>query len=335
MNKTIGQLLDSRDEFFNWINSVSTALVALNAIVESGMLAGLGEEPATPEVLSAQTGIPADKLDRLLDFLVAHEIVEHLPDGRIARTPRVDAMEDAASSIQCVMIGSMAGGAQLYPALQQGKTPYELAHGKPVFAHLGANPELAAIFVDFMGFMTRRVEDFVFSQHEFEPFEVAMDVGGSHGGLLLSLLAHYPGTRGILFDLPEVAAQVADGVKAAPEGDRVEVVGGSFFEEVPQADLYLIKMILHDWDDAECVKILKTIRKAIPPGGRIAVIDYLLPEVPAPTEGLSLDLAMMIWDTGQERKLSEFEALFDASGFKLDRVSENPHGQSVIEAAPV
>jgi hypothetical protein len=128
---------------------------------------------------------------------------------------------------------------------------------------------------------------------------------------------------------------VADGIKAAPEGDRVEVVGGSFFEEVPKADLYLIKMILHDWDDAECVKILETIRKAIPLGGRIAVIDYLLPEVPTPTEGLSMDLAMMIWDTGQERKLSEFEALFAAAGFRLDRVSENPHGQSVIEAVPV
>ena len=114
----------------------------------------------------------------------------------------------------------------------------------------------------------------------------------------------------------------------------VQFVGGSFFDEVPKADLYLLKVILHDWSDAECIAIRRTIAKAIKSGGRITVIDDLLPEPPAPTGGLSTDLAMMISATGQERKLSEFEALFEAAGLRLDRVTENPNSQSVIEAVP-
>jgi hypothetical protein len=145
----------------------------------------------------------------------------------------------------------------------------------------------------------------------------------------------HPESRGVLFDLPEVTAMVADSVRAAAHGDRVEIVGGSFFESVPEADLYLLKMILHDWSDPECVKILESIRKAIRPGGRIAVIDHVKPETPRPHSANAMDIAMLVWDTGKERKRSEFEELFEASGFRLDRLTENANGPGVIEAVPV
>jgi len=334
MAKTIGQLLDDPDEFFFWLNTAWTSIAVLNAAIESGMLDALGDEPVALEELAGRLGLPSDKLARMVNFLAAHGLVELTGDGGVVQTPAMDRLRDAATSVQNTMISTLAGSV-LYPALRQGVTPFEMRFGKPVFEHFTDNPELATRFADFMGFMTRRIERFLFSRHEFKPFATAVDVGGSHGGLLLRLLAEHPEARGILFDLPHVAAQVAAAVRAAPQGDRVEVIGGSFFEAVPAADLYLLKMILHDWDDEECVAILRNIRKAIPPGGRIAVIDHLLPERPEPTEGLGIDLAMLVWDTGRERKLSEFEALFDASGFRLDRVTENPHRQSVMEAVPV
>jgi len=186
-----------------------------------------------------------------------------------------------------------------------------------------------------MQFGTRLVEQLMFNEHCFQPFHVAVDVGGNHGQLLLRLLEEFPESRGILFDLPEVIAQAAADIASVAQGERIKAVGGDFFAEVPAGDLYLLKQVLHDWDDEECVAILKNVRAAIAPRGRIAVIDHLLPEVPRPSAAQSYDVAMMIMTTGRERKYSEFEALFRAAGFRLDRLTGNPGAQVVIEAVPV
>ena len=116
---------------------------------------------------------------------------------------------------------------------------------------------------------------------------------------------------------------------------RVEVLGGSFFDGVPAADLYTLKQILHDWHDDECRQILHRIREAMHPGARVAVIDHVLADIPEPDESISTDIAMMVWDTGRERKLGDFAALFTSAGFRIDRLTANPNGHSVIEIVPV
>jgi hypothetical protein len=171
--------------------------------------------------------------------------------------------------------------------------------------------------------------------HPFQPFAAVADIGGSGGDLLLAVLEQYPGTRGILFDLPEVVERARPVIAASPLAERVEIVGGSFFERVPVADLYLLKQILHDWHDDECRQILGQIRAVIAPEGRVAVIDHLLGDVPAPDESQGTDIAMMLWDTGRERKRHEMEAVLVSSGFRVDRVTANPAGHSVVEAVPV
>jgi hypothetical protein len=155
------------------------------------------------------------------------------------------------------------------------------------------------------------------------------------GDFLLGVLAEYPGAKGILFDLPETVTMARTAIAASPLAGRVEIVGGSFFEEVPSADLYTLKQILHDWHDEECEQILGNIRRAINSGGRLAVMDHILNDTPAPDEAQGTDVAMMVWDTGRERKLADFERLFAATGFAIDRVTRNPGGHSVIEAVPV
>lgn len=334
MTFTIGHLLDDPADLFPWVNHAWTCLAVLKAASDSGLCAHLEDGPLSADELSAKIGWPVEKTNRIVAFLAAEAIVEVSEGGAISGTSRSRNLAQVASCIECSMIGIPAG-ARTDEALKQGLTPYQMEFGKPVFEHLADQPALAATFGDFMGYMTRRLEQFLFTQHDFAPFKVAADIGGSHGGLLLRLLADHRDARGILFDLPEVIARTGEAVLGAQHGDRVDIVGGSFFEAVPAADLYLLKMILHDWDDAECITILKNIRAEIAPDGRLAVIDHVLSESPIMTEGLSMDIAMMVWDTGRERKLSEFEALFNASGFKLDRVTENPSGQSVIEAVPV
>jgi hypothetical protein len=153
---------------------------------------------------------------------------------------------------------------------------------------------------------------------------------------MMALLRHYPDTRGIVFDLPETAEQAAATIAAAPVADRIEARGGDFFAAVPAGgDLYLLKQILHDWGDEDCVRILRSIRAAISERGRLAVIEYLLPDACEHHSGFAMDIHMMVLSTGRERTLSDYEALLEAAGFRLDRVTGNPRGQSVAEAIPV
>ena len=330
---TLGRYLDEPNEFFWWLNQSIASVIALNGALRSGLVDALDDEPATIQELSEASDIPAAPLERLVRFLAAEEVVALTPDGRVGHTSRSRRLPALKSAVACCVMGFEAG-IPLDAALRNGVTSYEYRFGKPVFDHLAEHPDTAAVFANFMAYLTTLVEEFVFSHHRFVPFDLAVDVGGSHGGLLLSLLARHRASRGIVFDLPDVAEMVADQISSAEHGDRVEVVGGDFFASVPTADLYLLKMILHDWNDAECIAILRSIRAAIAPGGRICVIDYVLPEPLRPHPGNAMDIAMLVWSTGRERRLCEFNSLFDAAGFAFARLTENPFGQSVIEAVP-
>ena len=186
-----------------------------------------------------------------------------------------------------------------------------------------------------MGLMTRRMERFIFSQHRFGPFATVADIGGSMGDFVLAMLREYPGTRGVLFDRPDVVELARPAIAASPMADRVDLVGGSFFDSVPAADLYTLKQILHDWDDHEATAILRCIRAHMNRAARVAIIDHVLGDVPEPTESLATDIAMMLWDTGRERRLGEFSALCAQAGFRIDRLTRNPNGHSVIEVVAV
>jgi ketosteroid isomerase-like protein len=330
---TVGDLLDHRDDLYDFVNRAILTLSALKAVVDADLCAHLGEEPVSVEALAERCGVPLDRMRRLVAYLLAEGVVEQGKGGVLA-TARSRRLLELAPVV-LVQSKSAEVGPFLHEGGLRGISAYEARFGKPVFAHLAEQPNLAESFARMMDYLTRRVERFVFTRHVFRPFRVAVDVGGSHGRLLLELLARHPESRGIVFDLPDTAARVAAGVRASPVGDRAEVVGGDFFVSVPAADLYLLKMILHDWDDQESIVILRRIREAIAPDGRIAVIDHLLPEVPAPDRGYLMDIAMMVWASGRERRLSEFEQLFAAAGFRLDRVTTNTAGPSVIEAVPV
>ena len=331
MHKTLGQTLADPASFYWQFKKPITALTVLYTVARAGLFARLGDVPVGLDELSVSCGIPPAQLQRLLDFLAAEEVVVLLPDGRVAGTAASRSLQGMDSLLVSLVHGFEAG-VPLLEALRSGCPWYELRFGKPVFQHFAEHPDMSAHFSGFMAFMSRLAEDFVFAQHRFAPFQLAVDIGGSHGGLLLNLLGRHPGTRGILFDLPEVTAMVAGAVTGAPQGERVTIMSGSFFDAVPAADLYLLKMILHDWSDAECVALLKNIRRAMNAGARIAVIDCVLPETPRADFANDFDIAMLVWTSGRERKLSEFVALFNAAGLTLERVTENPAGLSVVEA---
>ncbi|MCB2065150.1 MAG: hypothetical protein KDE15_00760 [Erythrobacter sp.] len=335
VTRALGDYFDSPDTLFHLMNSATATMTACNTLNQGGVIAALMEAPAAAGALAARCDLPADRVERLLAFLAGHGIVERSADGTYTATARTQVLHDASAYLASTEIGARAGSQLLASMRAEGKTAFELYYGQPVFAFFTGQPEVAARFGAFMGWMTCRVQRFLFAEHRFAPFGTVADIGGSMGDLLLAVLEEYPGTRGVLFDLPDTVELARPGIAASPLADRVEIVGGSFFDAVPPADLYTTKQILHDWSDEECVHILRNVRKAINPGGRLAVIDHIVSDPPAPDEAQSTDIAMMIWDTGHERRLAEFEALFAASGFRLERVSRNPSGHSVIEALPV
>jgi hypothetical protein len=334
VQRPIGQRLDDPDELFNWLHEVIIGIPAMQFAVRSGLSERLLESPRTLAGLARDLALPFDKLERVIAYLEAHELLAIDAERQVRATTRTARMHDWAGVWQQA-INTLAAGAELDAALRAGRTGFEQKFGRPVFEHFAEEPELAGRFAEFMAFMTARTADFVVTAHRFEPFAAVADIGGSSGALLLRVLEAYPDAKGVLFDLPGVIAQAAPTIESSAFADRIDLVGGSFFEQVPAADLYLLKQVLHDWTDEECLCILRTIRRSITSGGRLAVIDHLLAERPEPTEAQSTDLAMMIWATGRERKLGDFARLFADSGFELKRVSENPAGHSVIEAVPV
>jgi hypothetical protein len=332
--RPFGEYFDDPDCLFHWLNGAVFGVAVMNAVNRAGIADTLLAGPATVEQLAQRHELPLAGLSRMLDLLLAHGMIERSPDGSLRANSRTAAMADAAGFLANVETSSLAAS-KLLPALQQGCIPFELQFGAPVFEYFGNHPEQAAQFGIFMGFMTRRVTRFLFAHHRFAPFGTVADIGGSMGDLLTAILAEYPGTRGILFDLPEVVELARPAIAASQFADRVEIAGGSFFDSVPPADLYTLKQVLHDWSDTDCIRILGSIRASILPGGRLVVIDHILSDEPEPNEAQGTDIAMLVWATGRERRLAEFEALFASSGFEIVRLSRNSRGHSAIEVVPV
>jgi hypothetical protein len=335
MNKTIGDMLDHPQEFQSWLHDITAYQAVIHAIASTQFLDQWDAEPVSLEELSVRTKIDTTQLGRLINFLVSQGVLEMLADGAIAHTPRSRSLRSfrPATMVQRMALQS---GLHLGEAIRTGRTAFESCFGKPVFEYFTENPEQAAFFGERMSQITAQHEPLLLGQLRFPPFRLAVDIGGSHGTLLSGLLARYPEARGIVFDLPDVTEQAAQRLRAAPEGDRIDAVGGDFFQSVPAGgDLYLVKQILHNWSDGECIEILKSVREAINPDGRLVIIDRLLPETIAADPAFAFDILMMLWSTGQERKVSQVQGLLELARFKLDRVTRNHGRMSIVEAIPI
>jgi len=307
----------------------------LLAIAQTRLLDFLDAGPVTAQEIAGQGDFDADKVFRILRFLAAQQVIDLGEGGRFHHSARSRLLQQHASGLR--FLREAMGAAQgLSQCLKSDRSAFECNFGMPVFDYMAQHPEMARYFADLMKRTTAVMEAFVFARHRFEPFELAVDVGGSHGGLMMALLDRYPEARGVVFDLPHTAELAAGIMAQSSVADRIEARGGNFFEAVPAGgDLYLLKQILHDWNDDECIRILRSIRAAIRDRGRLALIEYLLPEAPEHHPGFVMDVHMMVLSTGRERTLSEYAALLGSAGFALDRVTENAKGLSVAEAIPV
>jgi hypothetical protein len=225
---------------------------------------------------------------------------------------------------------------QLLYAVQTGKTAAEKLRGAPFFDYLETDPELAKVFNDAMTGVSGLAIETLMPAYDFSDRRLIVDVGGGHGALLAAVLAQAQDASGVLFDLPSVVADAGPLLEAAGVSSRCTVTGGSFFDSVPEGgDAYLLKTIIHDWDEDSAIAILRSVRSAIVDGGKLLLIELVLPEGTPLHPGMLIDLEMLVTAGGRERTAAEYAELLARAGFRQTRVVPTAGPMSVVEAVPV
>jgi hypothetical protein len=294
--------------------------------------------PKSIEELADATHTHGPSMARLLRALTSLGIFAEDTTGRYRQTALSDTLRsDHPESIRptAMMLGAhfvwRPSGA-LEEAVRTGQPSFERVYGAPFFEYLGGHSEDAAIFNAAMSSSPDHLATII-GAVDFSKFERIVDVGGGHGLLLAGILSANPRLRGVLYDLPGVVAG-ASAVRQGPISQRCEIIGGDFFEGVPAGgDAYILKGIIHDWNDETASKILKNCRRAIRPGGTLLLAEAVLTPSTDPSRAL-MDMLMMVLTSGRERTESEFRSLLQEAGFSMLQVIQAP-GVSMIESRPV
>lgn len=222
--------------------------------------------------------------------------------------------------------------ANMLHSARTGGTAWKETYGEEVFDWFPKNSEASEIFNGCMSELSAGAAPAIVAAYDFSGIETLADIAGGHGFLISQILKANPEMKGILFDMEHVIAGAGETLRAFGVEDRVETVSGDFFAEVPEADAYIMKHIIHDWNDERAIKILQTIHRVIKPDGKLLLSEMVIPEGNDPHPGKMLDLEMLTSAGGVERTEAEYADLFERSGFRLNRIVPTMSPHSVIEA---
>jgi SAM-dependent methyltransferase len=298
----------------------------------------LVEKPRTVQDLAQVMAVDPRSLHRLLRALTSLGIFEETSTGTFRNTPQSDTLRhdvSGSTGAWVLLLGApfnwkLWGG--LEDAVRTGSPASYHVFGKSFWEHLAENPGDAAVFNGAMSAGSQMIAADTVKAYDFSIFQKIVDVGGGQGELLHAILAAAPQLRGVLYDLPEVVAN-ARVLQSSDVAGRVEIVGGSFFDSVPPADAYMLKGIIHDWDDIDAIKVLKNCRRSIAAGGKLLISTSLLKSSNEPDRGNFMDIYMMLLG-GRERTEDEFRAILADSGFSLKRVIPMSHQSVILECEP-
>ena len=315
---------------------------ALWVAAKLGIADLLQSGPKTVDELAQATDTHAASLYRILRALTSAGIFKKESDGRFALTPLSETLiTNAPGSVRWFIISEL--GQEHYPAwgnlmqsVKTGEIAFDSYFGADIWKYFSQHPEDAAVFNDSMSGMTAAANEAIMSVYDFSPFKTVIDVGGGHGGLITSILKQNPEAKGVLFDAPQVIEGARQKLEANGVANRCETVAGDFFKTVPEGgDVYVMKWIIHDWEDEKAITILKNCRQHMQPNGRLIIVDCVVPENDEPDFSKTFDLNMMVMTGGKERATAEFEQLLAAAGFKLLRVIPTDVPTSIVEAQPI
>ena len=321
------------------------AAQAIAAAAELGIADALAKGPLSARDLATAVDADADALARLLRALISRGIFRQRRDGRYDLTPlaatlRRDAEISTAGWAQWV--GSpqhREHWSHLTDTIRTGRSVVSELRGEPMFDYLAAEPGLGEIFNRAMTSVSELSMAPVLGAYDFgalSPDATVVDVGGGHGRLLSAILAATPRARGVLFDLPQVVAGAPAVLAEQGVEDRVRVVGGSFFDAIPEGgDVYVLKTVIHDWPDDDALRILRAVRAAAAIGKHVVLIELVMPEHDREFMGNWLDLEMLLSLDARERTAAEYGRLLNGAGFRMTRVVPTASPISVVEAIAI
>jgi O-methyltransferase domain/Dimerisation domain len=329
-DKDFEQMLQMLTGF--WVTQI-TGAVASYSIADH-----LAKGPATAEQIASVEGINSTTTFRLLRACASLGLVTCDDGLTFSATPLLGTLRtNFPGSLRGLAMAWSAPGhwlpwGKFLDAVRTGECQTVPALGASLWDYFAQQPEECAAFTNAMhGFTSGVVRD-VARLVDTSTAKLAVDVGGASGTLVHSLMTANPQLHGIILDLPEVVPSASTAAVALGLAGRSRVLAGDFFASVPEADLYLLKHILHDWDDERAVRILKNCRRAMRPGGRIIVIEMLLGEIGEPGFAPFSDLNMLVLVTGQERTLAEYCALLKQANLRLNKSQPLRPPMTVIEA---
>jgi hypothetical protein len=314
---------------------------AIHVAAKLGIADLLAEGARGHDELARATSTHPDSLRRVLRLLAGAGVFTEEEDGKFALTP-------IGACLRSGVPGSMRAATLLFGGITQeawgdllhsvetGEPAFRRVFGMDSFAYIAEHPDEAANFDAAMAGFTKRIATAVAEAYDFSPFHRIVDIGGGNGLLLAGILTAYPALAGIIFDLPHVAARAEEQIRELDLADRCEIVGGDFFKEVPSGgDAYLLKHVIHDWNDDRATEILRNCRRAMGAEATLLIVEGVYPSRIDQSEesrgAAANDVNMLVCTGGRQRSEAEFRGLFDAAGFRLMRIVPTQAPVKVIE----
>jgi len=312
---------------------------AIYVAAKLGLADLVKDSPKTAVELARLTGTHSPSLYRALRALASVGVFADDGQGRFGQTPLSETLRSGTpGSLRAMAIVEL--GQEHFPAwgnlmhsVKTGETAFDNLFKQSAWEYYARNPEDSSNFNDEMKGLTEMINVAALGAYDFSGVDKLVDVAGGTGGLISAILAAYPRMRGVLFDLPHVIAEAGPVLDAAGVRDRCETSAGDFFRTVPEGgSAYVMKWIIHDWDDEKSTVILKNIHRAMDEKGKLLLIEMVVLEGNQPDLSKLMDLNMMVMTGGHERTEAEFKSLLAASGFELTRVIRTASPVCIIEA---
>jgi hypothetical protein len=301
----------------------------------------LANGPLTYEEVAKKTGCNPEATFRLLRASASIDVVSVAADGRFGLTPLGEKLRSKVpgsmreSAVALTAPGHWLPWGRLAEAVRHGVRQTPATLGRELFEFYAENPDEGSAFTGAMSNVSAAVAEDVAKALDTSTAEHVVDVGGASGTIIAALLERNPALHGTILELPHVAPRARSALLELRLSSRCNVLEGDFFKSVPQADIHILKQIIHDWDDEQSVRILCNCFRALSSKGRVVLVERVLPDDGRPSFAPLADLNMLVLLPGRERTAKQYRQLLEAAGLHLDRVVDISAAMQVIEASVI